>query len=352
MHYLVNQEHDYTVRGYLESPRSRALACSIDLLYYHQARDWRRLPATTYIFSDHERLTQHQTELTIQLWNQLEGHAGVRLLNNPARVARRYELLRKLYESGRNDFNVFRLDEPLDQVRFPVFVREEREHDGSLTELIHDADELCRRLKSLLSPLQNYRSRDLIVVEFCDTSNGEGVYAKYSALKIGERLIPRYLQFSQDWEIKDANAIVSAENMAREMRYFKENPHESWIRKTFEVARIDYGRLDYGVLGERPQVWEINTNPMLAGMPRNKKRFDRPDWKKDLLEPSRQLSHQRIRDALETIESSSLGRPEIPIRISTALARSLRREEIIHQLGRPLARLKRLLNSFIPRPRV
>ena len=29
----------------------------------------------------------------------------------------------------------------------------------------------------------------------------------------------------------------------------------------FAIARIDYGRIDYGIVGGRPQVYEINTNP-------------------------------------------------------------------------------------------
>jgi len=347
MYYLVNQEHDYTLRGYLESDRSRDLACSLAGLHYQRARKSRQLPPSTYIFSDHERLTPHQTELAIQLWNQLVDRPGVRLLNNPAHVARRYKLLRKLHELGRNDFNVFRLDEPLDQVRFPVFVREEREHYGSLTGLIHGADELRRKLNNLLSFLQKHRTQDLIVVEFCDTADEKGIHAKYSALKIGEHIIPRYLQFSHDWEVKDSNAIITPHNMGRKMRYFEENPHRSWIRETFQLAHIDYGRLDYGVLGDRLQAWEINTNPMMSGMPGDKKQFERSAERAELLEPSRSLSHQRIRDALESIESSSPGGPEIPIRIPRSLSRRLRQEEIVHQLCRPVARLKRgLLGSF------
>ena len=41
------------------------------------------------------------------------------------------------------------------------------------------------------------------------------------------------------------------------------NPHEAELRAIFKLARIDYGRIDYGIKDGQIQVWEINTNPML-----------------------------------------------------------------------------------------
>jgi hypothetical protein len=31
----------------------------------------------------------------------------------------------------------------------------------------------------------------------------------------------------------------------------------------FGIARIDYGRVDYGLVGSRPHAYEINTNPTI-----------------------------------------------------------------------------------------
>ena len=42
------------------------------------------------------------------------------------------------------------------------------------------------------------------------------------------------------------------------------NPHEAEVRRIFDLARIEYGRIDYAFRDGRMQVWEINTNPMLA----------------------------------------------------------------------------------------
>ena len=51
------------------------------------------------------------------------------------------------------------------------------------------------------------------------------------------------------------------EVLERERRYVETNPHEREIREIFRLARIDYGNIDYSILGDRLHVWEINTNP-------------------------------------------------------------------------------------------
>ena len=46
-------------------------------------------------------------------------------------------------------------------------------------------------------------------------------------------------------------------------RYMETNPHERALREIFQLARIDYGKIDYAILGDRLQIWEINTNPVV-----------------------------------------------------------------------------------------
>ena len=76
------------------------------------------------------------------------------------------------------------------------------------------------------------------------------------------RVIPRHLFFSKAWVVKDAQ-IVDAERIQLEQRYLDENPHEAALRSIFELARIDYGRIDYALRGGEIEVWEINTHPTL-----------------------------------------------------------------------------------------
>ena len=60
--------------------------------------------------------------------------------------------------------------------------------------------------------------------------------------------------------------LMTPEVVEKERRYLTENPHERELREIFRLARIDYGRIDYAMLGDRLQVWEINTNPSITSV--------------------------------------------------------------------------------------
>jgi hypothetical protein len=51
--------------------------------------------------------------------------------------------------------------------------------------------------------------------------------------------------------------------LLEERDYVMANPHEAALRTIFAIAKIAYGRIDYGMVDGRPQVWEINTDPHL-----------------------------------------------------------------------------------------
>ena len=44
----------------------------------------------------------------------------------------------------------------------------------------------------------------------------------------------------------------------------RSNPHADWIGACSRSPVIDSGRIDYGTVGGRPQVYEINTNPTIV----------------------------------------------------------------------------------------
>jgi hypothetical protein len=53
----------------------------------------------------------------------------------------------------------------------------------------------------------------------------------------------------------------------------------------FDLARIEYGRIDYGMLNGRPQLWEINTNPTIWRGPGPALDESRLDAYKQMLSP-------------------------------------------------------------------
>ena len=257
--YLVRQSSAYTIINYLESWGLKTTASYIRPLFYEQLWQMTKLPRGTYIFSDLERLTPNEAETTAKIWEQLaNSEKGIRLLNHPTRSKRRYELLRTLYCKGFNQFNVYRLTECRQPEKFPVFIRGENDHNGNLTSLLNTPAELDRAINQLLEKGQSLENK--IITEFCPTADQAGVIRKYSTFIVGDKIIPRHLFFSNKWMVKYPE-LVEEKQLLEEHQYVKRNPHESFLKDIFQLARIEYGRIDYGLLNGIPQVWEINTNP-------------------------------------------------------------------------------------------
>jgi len=277
IHFVVGARGSFSIRYYL-AEEGAALADRIRVIQYDELPRLASLPLGTYVFTETDRLSAPERELVSFAWDRLhEADAGARLMNHPARVLSRYELLCAAHDAGLNRFRAV----PASRVafrersrsrrteaaalRYPVFVRFADRHEGSLTPLLESPSALETALASLLG--RRMRLEELLVVEFCDTRDARGVYRKYSSFNVGGRVIPRCMECSRDWMVKWSGRILSAECAAEESRYLGGNPHEDWIREVFRLANVEYGRIDYGVRAGEPQVWEINTNPTIGRGP-------------------------------------------------------------------------------------
>lgn len=300
MIFLTSRYHSYTFRDWLALPRGDGIRDQIQLVYYQELNRLRRLPATTYVFADLERLGPAQKELAVRLWETLESSGRpVRLLNDPRRVLTRYPLLTELHGRGWNRFRALRATGPLDDLRYPVFVREEREHTGPLSSLLHDRASLERALRRLTNPLRGFRRSELLVIEFCDVSDQDGVFHKYAAFRVGDRIIARYLEFSTHWTVKATSRIWDEERIETDLAFVRANPHEHLLRPIFDAAAIEYGRIDYAMVDGQPQVWEINTNPTVGRTRWNigRNNYGGQDLQ-PLLAPSRKTFHGNMREAI------------------------------------------------------
>ena len=261
--YLVTKRHAYTIKFYLKN-WGLALAGRFRVEPYESFLDAPEFEdhSGTYIFSDIERLSPLGARRAAQVCNTISELGGdARILNHPTRSMRRYELLRTLFERGDNTFNVYKLTECRQPQRWPVFIREENEHTKNLTELLHTPEELEAAVAEILA--RGDSREDKLVVEFCDTRDEQGLFYKYGAFLIGERVIPRSLPACRDWVVGAGTSVWTPDVLEKERRYVETNPHERVLREIFRHARINYGRIDYSILGDRLQVWEINTNPVL-----------------------------------------------------------------------------------------
>nr|AHZ45571.1 hypothetical protein [uncultured bacterium] len=315
INFFVPGAATHCIRDYLRG-RGQPIAEQVHVVEHDRLGSLTRLPLGGTIFAALDQTSAAASAACAVIYDHLASASPpVAVLNDPRKVLRRFELLTRLHQSGCNRFRVIRaLDDPRG-LRYPVFIRPEHRHDGSLTPLLRDRRSLDRTLGELM--FRGITLSDLLIVEFCDTSDASGVYRKYSAMRIGDVILPRHLHVSGDWVTKSENSFRNESFIREELAYLEEHPHERWLRQVFDLAHIEYGRIDYGMYRGEPQVWEINMNPTIG---RNAARPTRPDADRHrhLQEPGRAVSHQQMLEAFRRIDASTPSR-ELDIVIDPAL---------------------------------
>lgn len=249
------------------------------------------VPPGVHIFTDFERLLPPERALARRTHRRIAARPDLyRTLNAADAWVGRYDLLHRLSDAGINDFRAHRLRDVGSDVRFPVFLRWENDHRGSLGRLVRSIDELDDRVRKHISLRRRLVSRP-IVVEKVSVRDDDGLHRKYSAMKIGDHLVPRHLLFSKSWITKEPD-VVTPELAKEEHQFLEEFPHAEQVNEVFKIAGMDYGRIDYGFSDGRMQVWEINSNPVILPY---KKKIDR------LRRPSQNMSAELITRAFESL---------------------------------------------------
>ncbi|OOZ41486.1 hypothetical protein BOW53_03690 [Solemya pervernicosa gill symbiont] len=256
INFITATGHDYSVEALSEADGGFDLKTSS----YDELFAKRSLTAGSYIFSDLERLMPWELRIASEVYHSLNKAEGCRPLNNPARAQSRVELLKGLHRLGVNDFDVYRADEYPAPRRFPVFVRWEGDHGKPLSDLLLTQADLENSLTQLRET--GYPLRGLLVVEFCAEETSPSVYRKYGAFRVGDRIVAHHFVIEDNWNVKYGKiGLASDDDFRDEIAYVRENPHAEQLMKIFQQAGIEYGRADYGLVGGRMQVYEINTNP-------------------------------------------------------------------------------------------
>ncbi len=246
----------------------------IRLRHYGEFIQPRPQPLTqAYIFSDLERVNTQGLRLLCKAWDQLRTRP-LRLLNNPHYFRKRLDLLQYLYQQGINGFTAYPLRAEMvpEQLRFPVFLREANDHNGPRSDLLFNRAALDRAIGAWKA--EGSPGDTPIITEFIDTRDAQGRYQKYGAFRIGDRIVSAHIQTSEHWMVKASSSEPTDTLIAQEWEYIQTNPHQAELMHIFNLAGIDYGRIDYGFVDGRLQVFEINSNPTLlkAGAPKNPQR--------------------------------------------------------------------------------
>lgn len=236
--------------------RVRAIAYEDVLLQ----TDW---PRGVYLFTDSERMTSAQKGYAAWLHARMSERPDAFVaLNHPTRHVARFDLLKSLSQGRVNGFDVHRSSEIGPHVRYPVFLRYEDRHIGSLTPLLHTPLQVDGWLARLAADGEDLGR--VIAVEFLDTADSADLYRKYGAFRIGDHIVPRHMFASTHWEVKIDTNNKSPFRRREEYAYLRENPHREQVMQAFEAAGLEYGRIDYAMKDGRIQVWEVNDNPQMT----------------------------------------------------------------------------------------
>jgi hypothetical protein len=258
---LTTPSHDYTHRVLEGNGRFE-----LRRMTYERVLTRRRLPRATYLFTDLDRLNFWELQLAARLHACLR-RAGLRVLNDPARVHLRFGLLRTLKENGYNRFDAWRVEDPRRPAPqdYPVFLRTEAAHRGNLTDLLETPEALEDAVEQALA--KGIPRRDLLAIQYCAQPLRPGLFRKLAAFRVGERMVTSLAVHESRWTAKyGEQGIASAEDYADEHASIRDNRYGEPLRAAFEAAGAEYGRADFALVDGRPQVYEINTNPNIKRM--------------------------------------------------------------------------------------
>jgi hypothetical protein len=275
IYYFATREHTYTIQWFLADWASLRLKKHLQFVPYDLLPDVQGIAPATIILSDLDRLNSFQLKIVRDFCNQITAaDKNVPIINHPRSVVGRYRFLRKLYELGYNKFNVYRISDVGNGPCYPVFLRMDNDHKGPCSKLLYNSQQLDRAI--FKAKMHGFDRRHIMLVEYCDTRDAVGYYRKYSAFRIRDQIIPGHLIFNNDWLVKEGKPPFETSHEDEKAVYLRENPHKEKIYEIFELAGVNYGRIDYSILNGTIQTWEINTNPIL-NQPRRKLMKERKD---------------------------------------------------------------------------
>ena len=294
IHIFVTRFGSHTFRDYLKD-WAGDVKDSLRVHFYEHPFRWPKHTTGVFIFSDLERLNPYQLEVVRQFRDRLIiHHPDCRIINDPRKALLRLELLNAMHDAGINQFNAYPVNRLPDEYRFPVFLRGARDHSGPRTSLLQEQKSVDVALHRMV--MRGMRPDETILVEYCNTQDTDGIFRKYSSFRFGDRIIPAHIVYSHKWVAKDGPPPTDA--LREEQRkHIATDPHRHLIRDIFNRAHITYGRIDYSLLDENVQVWEINTNPVLLK--------DRSTYENDSPEvlPDKEKLAMIIRDSLQQLDN-------------------------------------------------
>ncbi len=291
IHFIVPEAEadlplDYFDRGGIQGRAS--------VITFEEVLERESLPLGVYVFGGVNLLRPATAHLLTSVHEQLARATGVVPLNHPVRSLRRYELIRALRDRDLIPYTAYGAWEDYSSVRLPAFVRP-RDIDTVIPELRHSIREIERDIGNAIS--WGRPAEELVVIEFADTSV-DGLFTKYAAHRVGDRILARSIDRGTHWVQRRQHSDITMALIDEAAEYEESNPWEDQIREIFEIARIEFGRMDFSVVDGRVICWEINTLP---SMHRPHGVAELPEDLRAARLPGRERFAERLRDAFEVL---------------------------------------------------
>ena len=252
--FVSTEQHRYTNRDLAKEPGSRVRIATYDELFTFE-----QLPRAAYVFTDLDRLSDERLEHASKSFRMLRKN-GLPVYNDPSRFLGRYGVLRRLHHEGINEFNAYRVDSLEKPARWPVFIRADGDHKRPLSDLLHNQEELDAGIARVIG--EGAPISTLLIIEYAAEEVRPGLFRKLSVFRIGEQMVGFICVHDNQWLVKYGKPnIATADMYDDEFRMVRDNPYGEEMRRIFQLIGLEYGRVDFGIVNGRPQIYEINSNP-------------------------------------------------------------------------------------------
>lgn len=264
IHYFCTQKRVYILKLLAKywAPQLRRALVPIP---YESLAQVRTLTRGAYVFADLDRLSAGQLRLASAVRRRIvDAGQESSILNDPARAMGRYELWSGLTAMGINPLRIHRFSDGTYPHGLPAIVRvaDDHTHSSGILQTREDVDRIA--LEHVARGVDPSR---IVAMEFGDFKGSDGLHRSYTVMRVGPILIPRHLYFGRSWMAKRANSVAHPILFAEEREFVETNPHAEIVQRAFDHANLQWGSLDYGLLGDRVHIFEINTHPLLFREP-------------------------------------------------------------------------------------
>lgn len=258
---VTSTRQRYTLRSVARSLRAKGIRH--ERWTYEKLFSKRHLSAAAYVLTDFDRILPWHREMAALIYDRLAEN-GIPVFNDPRRHLPRDALLKQLYRAGINSFDCWRPAEGEWPARYPVFLRTIHGHRGVESDLLHSEEDAREALTKAMG--KGMGLADLVFIEYCaQTDSGTEIFRKRASYMINGRII-RALTVSQStWVAKlGETGITREEDYLRDHEEQKVDPYADQMQTVFDISGIAFGRVDFGLVNDRPQVYEVNSNPVIG----------------------------------------------------------------------------------------